>query len=363
MYPDTQLLKKTVIAATVAAACGLTPGTVIAEGPGFAFGNSTAQNAACLKCHADLQKVGDGHQINGADYQHTTHAQFGCRTCHDNVPDSHPDGKTIARTTACVECHTDVAEQYTISKHSLEAPDCGSCHNPHTAQKSAHVSALEMNATCTNCHNQIKIASTHAQWLPQTDLHLGAITCVTCHTKTEGFVLSIYIARKDIKGSASRPVIADYNYLSEKAAGKEIQELVDANHDTYISLEELRRFSSNTSNKDLYLKAILTPTKTSHAFQTSDKSYNCTFCHASGPNATQISKLVLPEKNGSYRHVAIEGGGTLGSLNAIPDFYMMGSTRNTLLNKLGALILAGGLVMPAGHGFMRFLTRKNRKKE
>jgi hypothetical protein len=40
---------------------------------------------------------------------------------------------------------------------------------------------------------------------------------------------------------------------------------------------------------------------------------------------------------------------------------MIGSTRNTALNLAGVLILAGGLVMPVGHGLLRFLTRKNRK--
>jgi hypothetical protein len=40
---------------------------------------------------------------------------------------------------------------------------------------------------------------------------------------------------------------------------------------------------------------------------------------------------------------------------------MMGATRNASLNLLGLAILAGGLVMPVGHGFLRFLTRKNRR--
>lgn len=50
----------------------------------------------------------------------------------------------------------------------------------------------------------------------------------------------------------------------------------------------------------------------------------------------------------------------LDALHTIPDFYLMGSARNTTLNKIGLAIIAGGLVMPVGHGFLRFLTRKNR---
>ncbi len=40
---------------------------------------------------------------------------------------------------------------------------------------------------------------------------------------------------------------------------------------------------------------------------------------------------------------------------------MMGATRNASMNLFGLAILAGGLVMPVGHGLLRFLTRKNRQ--
>jgi hypothetical protein len=53
----------------------------------------------------------------------------------------------------------------------------------------------------------------------------------------------------------------------------------------------------------------------------------------------------------------------LSTLYGAPDFYLTGAGRNTLLNKLGLLIIAGGLVMPVGHGFLRFLTRKNRQEK
>jgi uncharacterized membrane protein SpoIIM required for sporulation len=42
---------------------------------------------------------------------------------------------------------------------------------------------------------------------------------------------------------------------------------------------------------------------------------------------------------------------------------MVGSTRSTALNYIGAMIIAGGLVMPIGHGTLRFLTRKNRQDD
>lgn len=346
------------------AMASLLPAAAALANPGFSFGEGdNAHNAACLKCHKDINRVGPDSQINPAAFGHTTHARIGCTTCHDTISANHPNGTKTTMSTGCKDCHADVALQYATSRHSLNAPDCNSCHNPHSVQKAGQVSAIELNASCIKCHNHNRISATHAQWLPQTDLHLGAITCVTCHTKTDAFVLSVYLSRRDDKGSLTRPNIADYGYLQEIAGDKEVQHLVDGNKDGYISIEELKSFNRKPANNNLYLKAVLTPDKTSHLLQTTDRSFNCTYCHASGPNKTQISRLVLPGKDGSYYQLAIESGGTIASLNAIPDFYMMGSTRNSLLNGLGALILAGGLVMPVGHGFVRYMTRKNRQKE
>jgi len=356
------LLKRSITASAIIGICALLPGIGQAD-PGFAFGNSALNNETCLKCHKDKELVGDVNQINPKAFQHTTHSQIGCKTCHNTIADNHPNGAKVAQTTTCADCHNDVATQYSVSKHSLSVTDCGSCHNPHTVHKPGEVFALELNKTCTKCHNHNRIAATHAQWLPQTNLHLGSITCVTCHTKSENYVLSVYISRRDLKGSTSGPNIADYSYLRNKTDSEDIHKLVDRNLDNYISIEELKAFNGKASNKDLYLKAILTPTKTTHAFQISDKSWNCTFCHAGGPDAAQISKLVLPKKDGTFHQMDIEKGENIAALNAIPDFYMMGSSRNNVVNVLGGVILAGGLIMPVGHGFFRFLTRKNRNKE
>ena len=77
----------------------------------------------------------------------------------------------------------------------------------------------------------------------------------------------------------------------------------------------------------------------------------------------QVSYLSLAESNGGFKRVEVEKGAVLDALYGTPDFYMVGSTRSTALNYIGMMILAGGMVMPIGHGTLRFLTRKNRKDE
>lgn len=362
MYIQRLLIQRIITVLAVVIACSLLPRFGLAD-PGFSFGDENLKNKTCLNCHKDKELVGAVNQINTKAFQHTTHALLGCKTCHDTISNIHPkDGKTT-RTTTCSDCHADVAAEYSISKHSLSVTNCNACHNPHTVHKPGDVYALDLNETCTSCHNQDRITASHAQWLPQTNLHLGSITCTTCHTKSDNYVLSVYVSRRDQKKTGSNVTVADYSHLKNKAGSEDITKLVDRNLDSYISIEELRNFNSNPANKDLYLKAVLTPNKTTHAFQTSDKSWNCTACHAAGPDTAQVSRLVLPMQDGTFQHLNIEKGASIATLNVIPDFYMMGSSRSTIMNMLGAVVLAGGMVMPVGHGFIRFLTRKNRKKE
>jgi predicted CXXCH cytochrome family protein len=329
-----------------------------AWGGDFPFGDSTTRNAACMACHEIQATVGTKNYIDPTNFGHTTQAKFGCTTCHDAVSSSHPDGKAVARTTNCKDCHSEVIAQYSTSPHASNAP-CGGCHNPHRVYKPDEISADDMNKQCGGCHTKNKITASHAQWLPQTGLHLEAIACVTCHSKAESYVITIYIAKRHGSDSESKPVAFDE--LRKMAAGDDIQNLIDRNRDNYISLDELRTFNRSQSNKDIYLKSMLTPVKPTHSFQTFDNRFDCSFCHTSGPAAMQVSYLAFPERDGTFRKVAVEKGAVMDALHTLPDFYLMGSTRNGVLNKLGLLIIVGGLVMPVGHGFFRFLSRNNRK--
>ena len=64
----------------------------------------------------------------------------------------------------------------------------------------------------------------------------------------------------------------------------------------------------------------------------------------------------------SFKRVPVEQGAVLDALFGTPDFYMVGATRSKAMNYIGLAIISGGLVLPIGHGSLRFLTRKNRRK-
>jgi hypothetical protein len=220
-----------------------------------------------------------------------------------------------------------------------------------------------MNLQCTSCHEQSEVQLRHAKWLPQAELHINNLPCVTCHSASEEYVISLYIIKRQNDTMFGNFELATYEELNKLAGGKPIEQLVDTNADGYISLAELRLFNLDPEKMQLRLQGMMTPERLSHNFLTQDNRWDCSFCHASGPEAMQVSFLSLAESDGGFKRIAVEKGAVLDALYGTPDFYMVGSTRSSALNYVGLVILAGGMVMPIGHGTLRFLTRKNRKHE
>lgn len=322
------------------------------------FGDAAAKNAGCVKCHGDINSVSGRTYIDPVKLEHTTHSRFGCTTCHDAIGKDHPDGKPVAKTTRCADCHNDMSAEYSKTLHAANA-NCEDCHNPHQVSMLDEVSGDDLNKQCSKCHTINKITATHSKWLPQTDIHLATVACVTCHSGAENFITTLYISRK--QGDREKLKPAGYAELNILAGGNELQTLIDRNRDNYISLNELRTFNRSKVYKDFCIKSMLTPVKATHSFKSYESRWDCTFCHASDHETMQVSFVAFPEKNGTYRQVAVEKGALLDALYAIPDFYLMGSTRNAMLNKIGLIIIAGGMIMPVGHGFLRFMSRKNRQ--
>jgi Cytochrome c554 and c-prime len=322
------------------------------------FGNGVSKNAVCIKCHGDKKVVSGRAYIDPLKLGHTTHSRFGCSSCHDAIGNDHPNGRPVAKTTSCRDCHDDTAMEYSRSPHAAKA-NCVDCHNPHQVAMLDEVSGDDMNRQCNKCHTINNITATHAKWLPQTETHLATVACVTCHSGAENFITTLYISRK--QDGREKLVPASYGELKKLAGNANLQSLIDRNQDNYISLNELRVFNSSKIYKGLCLKSMLTPVKPTHSFKTYESRWNCTFCHASDHETMQTSFVAFPLEDGTFRQLAVEKGAVLDALKAVPDFYLMGSTRNAMLNKLGLIIIAGGMVMPVGHGFLRFMSRKNRE--
>ncbi len=319
-----------------------------------------ADNADCLGCHADADTVGSTFHINPITFDTTAHAEIGCQDCHASVTANHPDDGDTPSKTECLECHDTVGAEYARSGH-FEMAACKDCHNPHRARGATEVSGQEMNAMCATCHGGLETALKHAEWLPQADLHLEMLPCISCHTASKDNVITLYVIKRQGTSPFGDFDLASHAELKALAGDKSIQSLIDRNEDDYISLAELRMFNLDSANESLRLHGMITPETVSHDFRILDNRWDCTFCHASGPAARQTSFVALAREDGSYQRIATEQGAVLDALYGTPDFYMVGATRNKGLDYLGMVIIAGGMVMPIGHGTLRFLTRKNRQ--
>ncbi|OGR30629.1 MAG: cytochrome C [Desulfuromonadales bacterium GWD2_61_12] len=324
-----------------------------------AFAAFAAASDDCLACHSDSATVGKAFAINPAIFDTTVHAQLGCPSCHTSVGAGHPDDGLPPSKASCQECHAEVAKEYAASSHHQNAA-CSDCHNPHQVRGPTEVSGADMNRTCSGCHELAAMATTHTTWLPQADLHIGMLPCISCHTASKENVITLYIIKRPAAARFGRFELAGYNELKALASHGKIEGLIDGNEDNYISLAELRLFNSDQERTGLRLQGMMTPETVTHNFQILANRRDCSFCHASGPAARQTSYLSLATSDGSYRRLPVERGAVLDALYGTPDFYMVGSTRSTALNYIGAVIIAGGLVVPIGHGTLRFLTRRNR---
>ncbi len=325
--------------------------------PAFAIG---MESEDCLDCHTDTDTVGDDFFVEMAPFNNSAHADVGCVSCHETVSEDHPNDGNVPSRADCLDCHDDVGEEYAHTAHAENA-SCNDCHNPHMVRGATAVSGHAMNQMCSDCHDGDEVAESHAEWLPQASLHIAMLPCISCHTASEDLVTSLFIIKKKDAEDGSLE-LASHEELKALAGDGNVQALVDTNEDDYISLAELRMFNRNPANKTVQLQGMMMPEEVSHSIETLDNRWDCSFCHASGPEAMQTSYLSLAQPDGSFKRVPAERGAVLDALFGTPDFYMVGATRSKTMNYIGLAIISGGLVLPVGHGSLRFLTRKNRRK-
>jgi len=320
------------------------------------------ENEDCLGCHGDSYIIEEGGQrlfIDQSRFDTTAHADVGCTTCHESVTEDHPDDGNVPSKASCSDCHDETYETYTHSAHGENAA-CSDCHNPHAVRGPLAMSGFDMNRQCAACHDPAETLTSHSEWLPRAELHMQAVPCVSCHTVSDDFVITLYVERTGPR-SEFGVNLASHAELSQAAGGKSIQSLIDTDGNGLISLAELRAFNMSSQYDDFRLWGMITAESVVHKYDILDNRWDCTFCHASGPQAMQTSYVAFPNEDGTYTRVAVEKGAVLDALIGTPDFYMMGSTRNDTLSIIGLLIVAGGMLMPLAHGTARFLTRKNRR--
>jgi hypothetical protein len=323
-----------------------------------------ASENSCLTCHGDKTIMNKGVHlyIDSAKYASTTHARIGCASCHDTVTRLHPKDGVRPSRAKCQDCHAAVFTEYDRSSHAQYAA-CTDCHKPHAVKSLIAVSGRDINIQCAKCHENSETVKTHAKWLPQAALHVDALPCITCHTGSTNYAITLFIAKQVSNKPSGDVTLAGFRDVRQLSPGGEkVEAIIDTNGDNFVSLSELKEFNTDSRYRSLSLLGTMMPEVVTHDFRILENRWDCTFCHASGPNAQQTSYLAFPAEDGTYQRIAVEKGAILDILYGTPDFYMTGFTRSKLLSILGALIAVSGLIVPILHGTLRFLTRRRRKE-
>ena len=323
-----------------------------------------AAGGNCLSCHGEKAILNKGTHlyIDPAKYELTTHARIGCIACHTQVTQRHPTDGIRPSRAKCEECHAAVYTEYEKSAHSAYA-GCTDCHKPHAVKPLLAVSGRDINIMCAKCHENSDTVKSHAKWLPQAALHIDALPCITCHTGSKDTVITLYMAKRVGRSPLGGVTLAGYEDLQPfLTPGKRAGRVIDTNGDGAVSLAELKAFNTSSKFERISLLGTMMPAVVTHSYQILNNRWDCTFCHASGPNAQQVSHLAIPEQDGTYSRMIVEKGAILDALYGTPDFYMTGFTRNKTLSIIGILIAASGLMVPILHGTLRYLTRGRRKE-
>lgn len=314
----------------------------------------------CLFCHTLQDYVGESGLINAQAFKDTDHAMIGCEGCHVQVPKEHPDGK-MPEPVSCKNCHQQIHKEYAASDHFNYAA-CQDCHNPHQALPLVALSGKQMNKQCQQCHVYEDTVAKHEDWVPETRLHLDVVPCITCHNSSDQFAVNLYVA-KPKQGSPYRNlVLMGHDEIKALSGQDQVAKAVDLDANGQISMAELNDFYDKHSDDAVRMWPMMTPESVSHDFWAPDNRWNCTFCHAAGPESMENSFVALPQEDGTYQRIPLEHEATLDAVFGVPNFYMVGATRSRTLNLIGLIIILGGFAMPVGHGTLRFLTRHNRRK-
>jgi len=359
-------------------------------------------------------------------FAQSVHGGEGCEACHSGLEEGHdkqPRNISSRRALAlelkdqCADCHKKAVKQYDDSVHSAlvrtgsdKAPLCSDCHNPHTATslkdqaeassepvvcqkchegvskafaQSVHGSSGDEALTCKDCHRTHNVkaaafadnmrkeclschketAATHAEWLPNAERHLEAVSCPACHTPdaTRRVNLRLYEGAAPHQSSDKVGVPQFFklaNWASENGSG---------GLDARALWSMLQEFNQNGSAGKMVLRGRLEVQTGEQAHQLAAKALavkDCDTCHRQGATSFQAVTVSMAGPDGRpLRHEASKGVLTsVESIGSIGGFYAIGSTRIKLLDWLLLMVLAAGIALPGAHLTMKLLSKRQRAK-
>jgi hypothetical protein len=370
--------------------------TLSLEIQGDHFGESVHSALGCTGCHSEVKLASHPPAVNPIaskpafstsmvqicrschtkefeQWEHSVHADLVregnlvapiCTTCHS--PHTMIKGAAGSMDAVpCKACHGAIFTAYAASVHGVlrsggltQAPLCFNCHGAHdVAVPSAGVGRRDV---CLGCHTEA--ADSHRTWLPNVDLHFGAVSCPVCHTPQAQRVVNLILYNSATQREVSEPVgIPEFDSLT--GSGKETKPGLDPT--TLMTLLSTLNRQGVEGKTNIRGRLEVRTGIEDHQLTFASKAISdCRTCHEHGAAAFQSVEVSLagpagiPIRHGADKDVL----SSAFSIDSVGGFYAIGATRVTVLDILFVLALLGGIGWSAFHltarwTFRRYLNR------
>jgi hypothetical protein len=319
-----------------------------------------AQMETCRDCHKKTVKQYEDSVHSALVRDGSAKAPL-CSDCHNphatRSAKEKPAGN--AEPVACQKCHQGISTAFADSIHGRtgdEALACKDCHQTHSVKAAAL--GDHMRSQCVSCHREV--IKSHAEWLPNTERHLEAISCPACHSPGTTRRVNLRLYEGNAPQQASEKVgvpkfVKLANWADPKGSGLDARALWSL----------LQDFNNNGTPGKTVLRGRLEVQTGVQAHQLGEKSLalkDCDTCHREGAASFQAVTVSMAGPDGRpLRHDASEGMlNSIESVGSVGGFYAIGSNRIKLLDTLLLMALGAGIFIPLAHLTVKLLTRRSR---
>ena len=333
------------------------------------------ENDECMECHSDdtlVRNESEGMKkdlfLDYSKFKYSVHNVNGitCVDCHADIEELNWDNEVPHPTSLamvdCEGCHEDEGEAYLDSVHKkaggkgITIP-CYACHGYHFVTHLEADSVFEReNKFCLKCHNP----DNFHDWLPQKETHFAFVECAVCHAPESPRYISLrffdlvseqFLGAKDLLAALD----TDYDTFMDK---------LDKDEDGIISLPELEDMVFLLRQKDIrgtfHGELVMEMLPTVHHINRGGANRECDQCHNPQSPFFEEVYITLNKADGTGQRQKVERR-VLESYY-VNHFYAIGGTRVRYLDKIGLVLIVGGLSVVAGHLLVRIATAPARRK-
>lgn len=314
----------------------------------------------CRDCHKKTMKQYED-SVHSAQVQSGSAKAPLCSDCHNPHATQSVKDTTGGGNVQCQQCHKAVSQAFTASIHGAsgdEALDCKDCHRTHNIKAASLGNHLKDQ--CVSCHREV--ATSHAEWLPNTARHLEAISCPACHSPgtTRQVNLRIYEGTAATQQATEKVGVPQFVKLASTFDPK------GSGIDGRALWSLLQDFSRGGPDSRTIVRGRLEVQNgvESHSLAAKGQALkDCATCHKQGAASFQKVIVSMAGPDGRpLRHGATDGIlGSIESIGSVGGFYTIGSSRIMLLDLMLVMAVGAGILLPGAHLVVKLVSERKRK--